>query len=143
MDQTRSAGIGLAVASAAYAALDLLFVLGTMLSETGPEIPGLAFLAASLLPAGFGIWLARAVMTWDGRVNMTLLVLGVGSAMFGLLGSLVLTYAYLGASWGLVGFSPLPVLFTLAPTILLGGVAVWLVDVGTRDDAPSAQETQP
>jgi hypothetical protein len=62
-----------------------------------------------------------------------LLALAVGSALLGLLGSLGLTLVYLGASWGLVGFSPLAVLFTLAPTILFGGIAVWLVDVATRD----------
>jgi len=133
MNLTRSAGIGLLVATVAYAALVLFFVIGQMMSQTGLQIPGLVFLAAALLPAGFGSWLARAILNWDGHVNMTLLALGVGSAMLGLLGSLGLTFAYLGASWGSVGFSPLAVLFTLAPMILLGGIAVWLVDAGARD----------
>ena len=92
-----------------FAALVLLFVIGQMLSQTGLQIPGLAFLVSSLFPAGFGLWLARAIMNWDGRVNMPLLALGVGSAMLGLLGSLGLTYGYLGASWRADPLALLPV----------------------------------
>jgi len=132
----------LAVAAILQGGVVVLLVVSQMSHQQVFHVGGWMFLAAALLPAGFGGWLAWRI-TRDAQHSSTdsglplvarpaggtQLVLGVASAILGLATSGAFTFGYLMGCWYSVDFNVLGVLMVLAPAILCGGLAIRLLDL--------------